>query len=295
MCFARLPLLGFGNGDVFGDDVDVALRRHDVAAHLAISVAGHDVHITVDAAHGGARSAGAGAGLIGALHAAADGHADGAPAAEESAAGALADVLFAGCFFDRDDVDIASGYLTVSSAIRGHHFDEVLDLHNTGRAVHADKAYPSRERHQMLQVLGFVDAMQRRARAGQPLSECQKWRNQRIASKRAQVEHVFAGIRTWDGQVRAHDRAGARHGGHDDDGCLLQHEAPGVLPLAGRGCVRQTGEHQGTGAPANSESLSREGLQGPSMHDAQTAVGPHRACKTAGLYSCLFGSVSQGV
>ncbi|WP_225976188.1 IS5 family transposase, partial [Paracidovorax avenae] len=43
----------------------------------------------------------------------------------------------------------------------GHHFDEVLDLHNTGRCVHTDKAYASRQRQQLLKVLGLVDAMQR--------------------------------------------------------------------------------------------------------------------------------------
>ena len=47
----------------------------------------------------------------------------------------------------------------------------------------------------MLEVLGFVDAMQRRARRGMLLSECHKWRNQRIAKKRAEVEHVFSGLR----------------------------------------------------------------------------------------------------
>ncbi len=41
----------------------------------------------------------------------------------------------------------------------GHHFDEVLDMHNTGRAVHTDRAYPSRQKRQMLKALGFVDAM----------------------------------------------------------------------------------------------------------------------------------------
>ncbi|WP_152969400.1 hypothetical protein, partial [Paracidovorax avenae] len=36
--------------------------------------------------------------------------------------------------------------------------DEVLDLHNTGRCVHTDKAYASRQRQQLLKVLGLVDA-----------------------------------------------------------------------------------------------------------------------------------------
>lgn len=37
------------------------------------------------------------------------------------------------------------------------------------------------------------------------------------------------------------------------------------------------------------------GLQGPSIHEVQTAVRPHRAFKTAGVQSCLFGSVNHGV
>ncbi|WP_415842268.1 transposase, partial [Paracidovorax anthurii] len=47
---------------------------------------------------------------------------------------------------------------------------------------------------------GLVDAMQRRARPGKPLSECQNKRNRRIAKKRAKVEHVFAGIRHLGGK-----------------------------------------------------------------------------------------------
>lgn len=31
------------------------------------------------------------------------------------------------------------------------------------------------------------------------------------------------------------------------------------------------------------------------MHEVQTAVRPHRAFKTAGVQSCLFGSVNHGV
>lgn len=102
-------------------------------------------------------------------------------------------------------VDLKHGFIRrlatgTASEHDGHHFDEVLDLHNTGRAVHTDKAYPSRQRQQMLKVLGFVDAMQRKAGPGKPLSECQKGRNQRIAKKRAKVEHVFAGLRHLGGK-----------------------------------------------------------------------------------------------
>jgi len=82
----------------------------------------------------------------------------------------------------------------------GHHFDEVLDMKNTGKEVNADKAYPSAQRIKMLKVLGFKDGIQRKAKAKQPLSECQERRNQRIAKRRARVEHVFAGIRHMGGK-----------------------------------------------------------------------------------------------
>ncbi len=102
-------------------------------------------------------------------------------------------------------VDLKHGFIRrlatgTASGHDGLHFEEVLDMHNTGRAVHADKAHPSRQRGQMLKVLGFVDAMQRRAHAGRPQSECQKGRNQRITKKRSKVEHVFAGIRHLEGE-----------------------------------------------------------------------------------------------
>ena len=52
----------------------------------------------------------------------------------------------------------------------------------------------------MLKVLGFKDGIQRKAKAKQPLSACQERRNQRIAKRRARVEHVFAGIRHMGGK-----------------------------------------------------------------------------------------------
>lgn len=93
--------------------------------------------------------------------------------------------------------EIATG---TASEHDGHHFEEVLDEHNTGRDVCADKAYPSRRRQEMLRVLDWRDGMQRRASKDRPLSECQKRRNRKIASKRAKVEHVFAGIRHLGGK-----------------------------------------------------------------------------------------------
>lgn len=49
-------------------------------------------------------------------------------------------------------------------------------------------------------MLGWRDGLQRRAGKDKPLSECQKRRNRKIASKRAKLEHVFAGIRHLGGK-----------------------------------------------------------------------------------------------
>lgn len=82
----------------------------------------------------------------------------------------------------------------------GHHFDEALDLNNTGKPVRTDKAYPSKQRQEMLKALGFKDEMQRKAQKNKPLSACQQGRNRRIAKNRAKVEHAFAGIRHLGGK-----------------------------------------------------------------------------------------------
>ena len=98
-----------------------------------------------------------------------------------------------------------------ASEYDGHHFDEVLDIYNSGKTVSADKGYVSRRRSQMLGVLGFKDDIQRKAKKKQPLSPCQEKRNQRIAKKRAKVEHVFAGIGHMGGKfVRCIGQARAR-------------------------------------------------------------------------------------
>ena len=92
------------------------------------------------------------------------------------------------------------GALATQAATKKHgstHFDEVLDMHNTS----ADKGYPSAARSQMLKVLGFREHIQRKAKVGKPLSECQKGRNQRIAKTRARVEHPFAQMRHMGGKI----------------------------------------------------------------------------------------------
>jgi len=101
-------------------------------------------------------------------------------------------------------VDLKHGFIRciatgTASEHDGHHFEEVLDEHNTGRDVY-DKAYPSKRRQEMLKRLGWRDGVQRKAAKDKPLSECQKRRNRKIASKGAKVEHVFAGMRHLGGK-----------------------------------------------------------------------------------------------
>ncbi|THT94826.1 transposase, partial [Lampropedia puyangensis] len=82
----------------------------------------------------------------------------------------------------------------------GHHFDDVLDMENTGKLVDTDKGYDSAQRREMLKALDFQDGIQRKAQKNKALSQCQKKRNERIAKRRAKVEHVFAGIRHMGGK-----------------------------------------------------------------------------------------------
>lgn len=81
------------------------------------------------------------------------------------------------------------------------HFEEVLDMGNTGSAVYADRGYPSERRSEILAALGLRDRIQRKAKKGKPLSECQKGRNRRIATTRARVEHPFAQMRHMGGKL----------------------------------------------------------------------------------------------
>ena len=80
------------------------------------------------------------------------------------------------------------------------HFDEVLDEHNTSGDVYADRGYPSAQRSEMLKALGYREHIQRKAKPGRPLSQCQKGRNKRIAKTRARVERPFAQMRHMGGK-----------------------------------------------------------------------------------------------
>lgn len=84
-------------------------------------------------------------------------------------------------------VTTASGHDTL-------HLDDVLDPLNTSRDLFADKGYVDAEREARLKSEGYRVPIQRKAKKGKPLSQCQQRRNTRIAKTRSRVEHVFAGL-----------------------------------------------------------------------------------------------------
>ena len=91
--------------------------------------------------------------------------------------------------------------ITTASEHDSRHFDDVLHEHNTSADAYADRGYPSAQRSEMLKALGYREHIQRKAKAHQPLSECQKGCNKRIAKTRARVEHPFAQVRHMGGKL----------------------------------------------------------------------------------------------
>lgn len=91
--------------------------------------------------------------------------------------------------------------VSTASAHDTLHLDEVLDSSNTSRDIYADKGYADREREERLKESGWRPHIQRKARQGKPVSECQKRRNKRIATTRVRVEHPFASLAQMGGKL----------------------------------------------------------------------------------------------
>lgn len=81
------------------------------------------------------------------------------------------------------------------------HYEDVLDPADTSRDVYADKGYINKQREKQLTHEGWCMHVQRKRNKDKPLSEAQKRRNRRIASPRACVEYVFAGMAQLGGKV----------------------------------------------------------------------------------------------
>lgn len=81
------------------------------------------------------------------------------------------------------------------------HFEAVIDPSNTSRDIYADKGYLNSEREARLKSQGWRMHVQRKGNKDKPLSEAQERRTRRIASPRARVEHVFAGLAQLGGKT----------------------------------------------------------------------------------------------
>lgn len=81
------------------------------------------------------------------------------------------------------------------------HFEDVLDPANASRDIYADKGYVNQERVERLTNEGWRMHIQHKGSKDKPLCEGQERRNRRIASPRARVEHVFAGMAQLGGKV----------------------------------------------------------------------------------------------
>jgi IS5 family transposase len=96
---------------------------------------------------------------------------------------------------------IQTDVISTASAHDTLHFESALDTVNTSRQVFADKGYADGAREARLKQAGWRLEIQRKAKRGKPLSECQQRRNQRIAKTRARGEHVFATMKQMGGGV----------------------------------------------------------------------------------------------
>jgi IS5 family transposase len=95
-----------------------------------------------------------------------------------------------------------------------HLLEDVLDEHNTSRALWADANYRSRDQEASLKKQGYRSHIQRQGQAKKPLNERQKAANHKRSKTRIRVEHIFA-QQSWMGRTvrtigleRAHFKIG---------------------------------------------------------------------------------------
>ena len=69
--------------------------------------------------------------------------------------------------------------------------DELLDEHNSSKAIWADRAYRSREQEERLQAQRYRSHIQRKGRRNKPLTAWAQQGNRTRAKVRVRVEHVF--------------------------------------------------------------------------------------------------------
>ena len=70
-------------------------------------------------------------------------------------------------------------------------FDQLLDEHNSNKAIWADSAYRSHEKEASLKEQGYRSHIQRKGNKHKPLSDREKQGNRTRSKTRSRVEHIF--------------------------------------------------------------------------------------------------------
>ena len=86
---------------------------------------------------------------------------------------------------------IRSYEVTTASVHDSNVFEQLLDCHNTSRAVWADSAYRSGEKLAFLKEQGFREHLQRKGCRNKKLTEREKQGNRTRSKIRSRVEHIF--------------------------------------------------------------------------------------------------------
>ncbi len=81
--------------------------------------------------------------------------------------------------------------VTSASVHDSNVFEELLDYHNTSRAVWADSAYRSGEKLEFLKEHGFREHLQRKGCRNKKLTEREKQGNRTRSKIRSRIEHIF--------------------------------------------------------------------------------------------------------
>jgi transposase, IS5 family len=81
--------------------------------------------------------------------------------------------------------------ITAASVHDSNIFEDLLDCHNTSRAVWADSAYRSGEKLEFLKEQGFREHLQRKGCRNKKLTEREKQGNRTRSKIRSRVEHIF--------------------------------------------------------------------------------------------------------
>ncbi len=145
------------------------------------------------------------------------------------------------------------------------HFDEVLDDGNTSRDVYADqRATPAQRAVKCSRLWVTANISSARPHVASRVERVPK------ETQHPHCPHPCAGGTplcadpAHGRQAHPHHWTGPSDGGHDHDGHLLQHQAPGRVPQGRRGCLLQGGHQpiKERDTPENGEGVRNGGKMG---------------------------------